>query len=170
MVVHIYHLKEPYRSIIKEIFKNVKNFYKKNLISFVVFGSVAKNKTNPFSDIDLLIICENLPKGRTKRILDFMKNIERPLKEKLKKLREKNYFIEISPIIKKPNEVEYGGFIYLDMIDDSIILFDKNKFFKNYLEKLSNKLKEYGAKKIYKKGGYYWIIKKDVDVKIGVEI
>ncbi|MEN3046968.1 MAG: nucleotidyltransferase domain-containing protein [Candidatus Hydrothermales bacterium] len=92
----LYFLREPYRSIIKEIFKDVKNFYGENLLGFVVFGSVAKNKTNPFSDIDLLIISENLPKGRTKRILDFIKNIERPLKEKLKKLREKNYFIEIS--------------------------------------------------------------------------
>ncbi|MEN3046969.1 MAG: hypothetical protein ABDH49_08370 [Candidatus Hydrothermales bacterium] len=56
------------------------------------------------------------------------------------------------------------------MIKDSVILFDKNIFFENYSEKLCNKLKEYGAKKIYKKGGYYWIIKEDVDVKSGVKI
>lgn len=163
-------MKEPYKGIIKEIFKKVKNFYKDNLISFVIFGSVAKDKTNPFSDIDILIISKNLPRGRTKRIFDFIKNIEEPLKEKIKKLRKKGYFIEISPLIKRPEEVEYGGFIYLDMIEDSIILFDKNNFFKNYLEKLSEKLKNYGAKKVYKKGGYYWIIKENVDIKTGIEI
>ncbi len=163
-------MKEPYKGIIKEIFKRAKNFYKDNLLSFVIFGSVAKDKTNPFSDIDILIISKNLPKGRAKRIFDFIENIEKPLKEKIKKLRKKGYFIEISPLIKKPEEVEYGGFIYLDMIEDSIILFDKNNFFKKYLQKLSEKLKKYGAKKIYKKGGYYWVIKEDVDIKTGIEI
>lgn len=163
-------MREPYKEIVKQLYKKAKNFYKNKLVSFVVFGSVARGTTNPYSDIDLLIVSEGLPRGRTKRILDFIKNVEKPLREKLKDLRKSNYFIEISPIIRKPEEIKLGGFIYLDMIEDAIILHDRDNFFKTYLEELKKKLKEYGAKKAYKKGGYYWIIKEDFDFKKGIEI
>ena len=163
-------MKEPYKELVNNIYKNVRKFYKDNLISFVVFGSVARGSTNPYSDIDILIVSENLPNGRTRRILDFIERIEKPLKGKIRKLREKGYFIEISPLIKKPEEVKIGGFIYLDMIEDAKIIYDKNDFFKNFLDQLKNKLKKYGAKKVYKKGAYYWIIKEKVDIKEEIEI
>lgn len=163
-------MKKPYRELIKDIFDNAKKFYKKNLVSLVFFGSVARGKANPYSDIDILIISENLPDGRTKRISDFIEKIEKPLKEKIKNLRKEGYFIEISPIIKKPEEVKSGGFIYLDMIEDAKIIYDRNNFFKGFLKQLNKKLKEYGAKKVYRKGSYYWIIKEKLDGKEGIEI
>jgi len=163
-------MKKEYKELIEKIFKEVKRHYKKNLISFVVFGSVAREKTSPFSDIDLLIICENLPYNRTKRIIEFIENIEKKLENDIKKLREKNIFTEISPIIKTKEEVFKGSLIFLEMIFDALIIYDKNNFFKNYLKVLEEKIKEYGAKKVYKKGGYYWIIKENVNIKEGVEL
>ncbi|MEM7819044.1 MAG: hypothetical protein QW403_02795 [Candidatus Aenigmatarchaeota archaeon] len=56
------------------------------------------------------------------------------------------------------------------MIEDVKIIYDKNDFFKNFLDQLKNKLKKYGAKKVYKKGAYYWIIKEKVDIKEEIEI
>jgi hypothetical protein len=44
-----------------------------------------------------------------------------------------------------------GSFLFLDMIEDAVILYDRNDFFRNYLSELKRKLKKYGAKKIYKK-------------------
>jgi len=159
-----------YSEITEKLFKKVKEHYGENLVSFVIFGSVARGTQTPVSDIDILIIAENLPRGRTSRIMDFIENVENPLEREIKKYWKAGYHIEISPLIKTPEEVRYGGFIYLDMIEDCVILFDKNRFFKNYLEELSEKLKKWGAKKVYKKGGYYWVLKKDVDVKKGIEI
>jgi len=63
-----------------------------------------------------------------------------------------------------------GSFLFLDMIEDAVILYDRNNFFRNYLSELKGKLKKYGAKKIYKKGGYYWILKNKIDIKKGVEL
>lgn len=163
-------MKSPYKELVNEIYKKCIEFYKESLVSFAIFGSVAREKTNPYSDIDILIISENLPTGRRKRILDFIKNIELPLKEKIKQYQKKGYFVEISPVIKNPKEVEFGSFLYLDMIEESQILYDKNNFFKNYLKRLKDKLRKNGAKKIYKKGGYYWVLKEPIDTNEEIEL
>jgi len=163
-------MKKEYRDLIEKIFKEVKKFYGKNLVSFVIFGSVAKETTSPYSDIDLLIISKNLPDGRTKRVIEFIENIEKKVEKDIKKLRKKEIFTELSPVIKKPEEVKTGSFLFLDMIEDAIIYYDKNEFFRNYLNTLKEKLKRYGAKKVYKKGGYYWVIKEDFNIKEGIEI
>jgi predicted nucleotidyltransferase len=163
-------MKKEYRDLIKKIFKEVKKYYGKNLVSFVIFGSVAKETTSPYSDIDLLIISKNLPDGRTKRVIEFIENIEKKVEKDIKKLRKKEIFTELSPVIKKPEEVKTGSFLFLDMIEDAIIYYDRNEFFRNYLNTLKEKLKRYGAKKVYKKGGYYWVIKEDFNIKEGIEI
>ena len=159
-----------FKVLVVKVFREVKKYYGKNLISFVIFGSVARNTFSPCSDIDFLIICENLPDGRSKRIIDFIENVEVKVEDYIKNLRKKNIFTELSPVIKKPDEVKMGSFLFLDMIEDAVILYDRNDFFRNYLSELKRKLKKYGAKKIYKKGGYYWILKDKIDLKEGVEL
>ncbi|MCS7180281.1 MAG: nucleotidyltransferase domain-containing protein, partial [bacterium] len=45
-------MKILYKDLIENIYEKVKKFYKDNLVSFVIFGSVARGTTNPYSDID----------------------------------------------------------------------------------------------------------------------
>jgi uncharacterized protein (DUF927 family) len=78
---------------------------------------------------------------------------------------------EYRDLIKKIfKEVKTGSFLFLDMIEDAIIYYDRNEFFRNYLNTLKEKLKKNGAKKVYKKGGYYWVIKEDFNIEEGIEI
>jgi uncharacterized protein len=163
-------MKKEYTKLVQKIFHKTKEYYKKDLISFVVFGSYAKDTLSPYSDIDILIITKKQPKSRAKRIINFINNVEKKLEKYIENLRKKNIFVEISPIIKTQEEVEYGSFLFLDMIQDSIILYDKDNFFKEYLYSLDKKLKEYGSKKVFKKGGYYWIIKENVNPKEGINL
>jgi predicted nucleotidyltransferase len=163
-------MKKEYTKLVQKIFQKTKEYYKEDLISFVVFGSYAKDTLSPYSDIDILIITKKQPKSRPKRIINFINNVEKKLEKYIEKLRKKNIFVEISPIIKTQEEVEYGSFLFLDMIQDSIILYDKDNFFKEYLDSLDKKLKEYGSKKVFKKGGYYWIIKENVNPREGINL
>ncbi|WP_353683972.1 hypothetical protein V4D30_08835 [Thermodesulfovibrio sp. 3907-1M] len=48
---------------------------------------------------------------------------------------------------------------YFDFIEK--LSFDRDDFFKKYLQTLKIKLKTLGARKIYTKGGYYWELKPD---------
>ncbi|MBU4373093.1 MAG: hypothetical protein KJ714_01360 [Euryarchaeota archaeon] len=53
--------------------------------------------------------------------------------------------------------------IFLDMIDASVILYDKNGFFKNRLKELKDRLLELGSKKIVLEDKtWYWSLKPDL--------
>jgi len=157
-------LKETYTEIVELLVNECKNYYSNRLVSFCLFGSVARDKMNYFSDIDFLLVVDPLPDGRMKRIEEF-ENIERRITAKIKELRKNNIYIELSPIIKTSGEVNNGSLIFLDMIEDGKLLFDKNDFLKNYLVSLKGKLKELGAKRVCKGDSWYWILKDPYNIR-----
>lgn len=156
-------IQEKYYFLISILEKEIKNFYKDNLITIAIFGSVARGTFRNDSDIDILIIAQNLPKGRMNRIEDFLK-IEKKLDSFLLEFKKIGLYPEISPIIKTPEEVLLGSPLFLDMIEEAKILYDKNNFFQNYLNQLKNKLKAIHAKKIYVDSGWYWLIDPKVEL------
>lgn len=153
--------REEYYKLIEKLKDLSIEFYKERLVTIAIFGSVAKDTFRPDSDIDVLIIAEDLPKGRTKRVIEFLENIESKLSENIKDLSKKSINPYFSPVIKSTEEVKLGSPLFLDMTEDVKILYDKDKFFENYLSELKTKLKELGSKKVLFKGGYYWILKPD---------
>ncbi|MEM3745221.1 MAG: hypothetical protein QW341_05655 [Candidatus Bathyarchaeia archaeon] len=48
-------------------------------------------------------------------------------------LWDKGFYLDFSPIMLSPEEASKIRPIYLDMVEDSIILYDKNGFFKSRL-------------------------------------
>lgn len=153
--------REEFYNLIEQLKGLTIDYYSERLITLAIFGSVARDTFRPDSDIDILIIAEGLPKGRLKRVAEFEKNIEPPLKETLKRLLRQGIYPRPSPLFKTPEEVLQGSPIFLDMTDDVKILYDRDNFFKNYLQGLKEKLKRLGARKVYFKGGYYWELKPD---------
>ena len=84
-------ISEPYKTILKELLQKLKQEWKGNLISLVLYGSVARGDFNENSDIDLLIVCENLPKSISKRFEMFLE-IEDELQ--LEKYHEKGFHVD----------------------------------------------------------------------------
>lgn len=154
-------LKEKFKEIKKLLLAEIKYYYGKRLISIVIFGSVARETQTFDSDLDLLIIAKDLPRGRMKRIKEFEK-VEENLEPLLKSLRKRDgIHTYLSPIIKTPEEAEKGSILFLDMVEDARILFDQNHFFKKRLERLRIRLKELGAKRIWRGNAWYWDLKPD---------
>lgn len=153
--------REEFYKLIEEIKRLILTYYSERLVTLAVFGSVARDAFRPDSDIDILIIAKDLSKGRLKRVSEFEKNIERPLEEIINRLFKEGIYPRISPLFKTPEEVEYGSPLFLDMTENVKILYDKDNFFKDYLERLKDKLKRLGARKVSFKGGYYWELKPD---------
>ena len=133
-----------------------------DLVSLILFGSVARNNHRPDSDIDILLISENLPNGRGKRIDFFSKTIEKNLEKMISQICTTPILTEINPILKTPHEVLQGGYIYLDMVEESKLLIDKENFFKCFLERLKLKMDTWGSKKVQFNNSYYWILKPDL--------
>ena len=68
---------------------------------------------------------DNLPRGRTPRILDFIENVEEQLEKELKKLGIER-MPEISPVIKTSDEVKVGSLLFLDIVEDVKVIYDES--------------------------------------------
>ncbi len=153
-------IKEPYATLLNNMLKIMKEEFKDDLISVVVYGSVARGDNRNDSDVDLLIIMENLPKdSMLKRIRLFETKVEDKLN--LDEYWKMGYYISLSPVLKTPEEAEKFSPLYLDMVYDAVILYDRNYFFTRILQKLRDRLKELGAERVRMGKKWYWVLKKD---------
>jgi len=135
-----------------------REFYGERLVSLAVFGSVGRGVPKPDSDIDLLIIAENLPAGRVSRVGEFTA-IEKTMRDRMNEgLRLQN---ELSPVLKTPEEVQRGSLLFLDMIDDARILFDRDDFIGNFLKEFKARLDRLGARRIWRGNAWFWDLKPD---------
>jgi predicted nucleotidyltransferase len=133
------------------------------LVSVVLFGSLARGAVKKDSDIDLLVVFEDLPRERLKR-QDIFMTMEREAEvdEEIERIYERSgCYLCISPILKTREEAKILSPLYLDMVTDASILYDKADFFRGILERLRMKLESLNAKK--KKVGkkWYWDLKQD---------
>jgi hypothetical protein len=85
--------------------------------------------------------------------------VEEKMESLLKSLELNQMYL--STIIKSPEEAIKGSPLFLDMIEDGIILYDKDNFFKDILNKLKENLQKLGAKRIRVGNIWYWKLKKD---------
>jgi len=164
-------LESIYETLLKKVLNEIRIHFEKNLISVVLYGSMARGEITKDSDIDLLIISDNLPKERSRRQEMFME-MEKELDKEIKKIYEKwGCYPYISPILKTKDDARNLSPLYLDMVTDAKILYDKNDFFKNVLEKLRLELKSLNARKITVGKKWYWDLKPDYKfgevIKIG---
>ncbi|MBI5043781.1 MAG: nucleotidyltransferase domain-containing protein [Nitrospirae bacterium] len=151
---------ERFKKLQAKVLSGCRAYYGDRLVSLVVYGSAGRETMRFDSDVDILIIARNLPKGRMKRVAEFSK-IEDALIQYMEQLKKKGIYTDISPIFKTPEEAQRGSPLFLDMVDDAKILYDKDGFFAAVLERLRNRLKELGSKRIWKGNAWYWDLKPD---------
>jgi predicted nucleotidyltransferase len=121
--------------ILDEFLQKCKQKFGDNLISIILFGSYARGTATEYSDVDLLIIAKNLPKRRIERykiirdiILDFIYEYE----------------INLSPILIKPEELSHKNIspLIYGILTGYKVIYDKDNFWKNYLERIKPIIKE----------------------------
>ncbi len=149
-----------FEGLLKILLDRSAAFYGGRLVSFVVFGSVGRKAMRPESDIDFLLVVEDLPRGRLRRVAEF-EAVESEMRPYLEEARGDGIDAALSPVFKTPSEVRAGSPLFLDMVEDSRILFDKDDFFKKELERLRARLESLGAKRIWKGNAWYWDLKPD---------
>lgn len=151
---------KDYKEILTKFKQSLLEKFGDNLISLVLFGSVARGAAKTESDIDLLIILKDAPDSYYRR-LEPVIDIELKLREEA--FETTGAAPTFSSIILSKEEAMENRNIFLDMIDASIILYDKNGFFKNRLKELKDRLLELGSKKIILEDKtWYWSLKPDI--------
>lgn len=130
-----------------------------DLVSVVLFGSVARGEARPDSDIDLLVIARNLPKSQFARTDIVIKAEDRLFDEMGEAPPGEGTMI--AAIMRTPEEAASPVPLYLDMVDEAVLLFDRDGFFSNVLSKLGKRLRSLGAKRRVLGNVRYWDLKPD---------
>jgi hypothetical protein len=132
--------------------------YGERLVSVAIFGSAARETARPDSDVDILIIADQLPNGRMRRVEEF-EAVEKRVRDLL--ASEIGTVPPLSPVFKTPEEASVGSPLFLDMTEDARTLFDREGFFARRLERLRERLTQLGAKRIWLGNAWYWDLKPD---------
>lgn len=153
-------LQEAFDELLVALLTAIQLHYGERLVTVAVFGSVGRGVMRHDSDVDLLIIARDLPRGRIKRIEEF-DAVEEAMADLLRDLARRGVYTAFSPILKIPEEVQAGSPLFLDMIEDARLLCDRGGFFARQLDRLRARLAELGAKRIWRSNAWYWDLKPD---------
>ena len=120
--------------VLDEFLKKCKEKFGDDLISIILFGSYARGTATEYSDVDLLVIAKNLPKRR----IDRHKVLRDIVLEFIYK-----YGINISPILIEPRDLSSKDInpLICGILTGYKIIYDKNNFWKNYLERIKPVIK-----------------------------
>jgi predicted nucleotidyltransferase len=150
-----------YQPLVAQLLQEIRAFYGNRLVTLALFGSYARNDMRNDSDLDLLIIADNLPKGRMPRVEEFLR-IEKKLEPLRSELSGQNLHPYFSPILKTPEDAAQGSPLFLDMTEEIDILFDRDDFFRRNLDGFKERLRKLGSKRVWVGKMWYWILKPDL--------
>jgi uncharacterized protein len=145
-------LQEPFRSAL--VVAAEPWGQREGLISIVLFGSVARREARPISDIDVLLVAEGLPRHHADR--------RQPFLDAWEAARATHSLppVEWNLIVKTPDEARYRSPIYLDMVEDAILILDRGRFFENVLAGMRVRMRELGSRRVHlPDGSWYWDLK-----------
>jgi hypothetical protein len=74
-------------------------------------------------------------------------------------------------VTKSPAEAKTHSPLYLDIVEDGILILDRNRFFARILEDMKARMRALGSRRVYlENGGWYWVLKPDFRFGEVVEI
>ncbi|MCS7138674.1 MAG: nucleotidyltransferase domain-containing protein [Crenarchaeota archaeon] len=149
---------ERYVKVLCDAFQVLSNYLK--LTSLAVYGSVARGTAKENSDIDLLIVSNSFS-GSIGRRIDMLCRLEEGIEE-LAWLRKHGIYTSFSFYPLTEEEALRKPLLFIDITEDAIILYDKDRFLERVLTELKVELLKIGAKRVFiDKDNWYWDLKPD---------
>jgi len=160
------------RRLVTCILELLRKFFGDNLISVVVFGSVARGRADPDSDTDVILVASNMPRRLSER-METLANllVEFSKTQTCEELNRRglNTWVQFHPLMME--EAKLHRPIYLDVVEDGIIVYDRGGFIKRVMEGFKSKLEALGAKRVFlEDGSWYWDLKPSIKRGEVVEI
>jgi len=160
------------RRLVTCILELLRSFLGDDLISVVVFGSVARGRTDLSSDTDVILVASNMPRSLSER-MEILANllVEFSKTQTCEELNRRglNTWVQFHPLTME--EAELHRPIYLDVVEDGIIVYDRGGFMKRVMEGFKSKLEALGAKRVFlEDGSWYWDLKPSIKRGEVVEI
>jgi predicted nucleotidyltransferase len=154
-----------YRPLLERFLGLLKEHLGDQLLSLVLYGSVARGEAGEESDIDLLLILDHVSTNYHRRldeVLSVQAQLERESEyEAVRKVLGSAPYL--SYLILSKEEADENRYIYLDMVEDAKLLFDRAGFFAKRLRAVRNRLEELGSMRVQLEDGtWYWDLKPDL--------
>jgi hypothetical protein len=112
---------------------------------------MARGDATEGSDVDLLVVADGFPRrlgARRQELLD----LYAPARE-----AGGLPFIEWNLVTKTPDEAREHSPLYLDMVEDGRLLFDRDGFFAAVLGRMRARMRELGSRRVFlPDGSWYW--------------
>ena len=150
----------PEHPFIGVVMREVRRAYGTGLVSVALFGSVARRTARPDSDLDLFVVVEGLPRGHRARLETF-DPVERGLAEELAGLARAGVSVELSPVLRTPEDLKTASPLLLDLTEDAVILEDRGGVLALALDDLRRRLRRLGSCRIWIGARWYWDLKPD---------
>ncbi len=158
-------VQEPFRSALEAAGAAWCALLGSRLRSLVLFGSVARGDATDRSDIDLLVVADGFPRSLVER--------RRPLLAAWSHARARHALpaVDWSLVTKTPEEARHHSPLYLDMVEDAVLLVDRDGFFTTVLDAMRARMRELGSRRVFlDDGNWYWDLKPDFRFGEVVEI
>lgn len=149
-----------YRLLVDVLVSVLVDSFLDRLISIVLFGSLARGDVHKYSDIDLLVIAEGVPKEYGERVKLLIPIIDKVAPYRIELWRKRGIYPDIDIILLDRVEGDINHPFYLDLVTDAIIVYDRDRYIERRINELRSKLIKLGAMKIeLPDGRYYWVLK-----------
>ncbi|MFQ5882981.1 MAG: nucleotidyltransferase domain-containing protein [Candidatus Methylomirabilales bacterium] len=156
-------MQEEYRRFVELFAEKVRAELQDRITSMALYGSVARGTARPDSDVDFLLIGESLSPHYHERldtVLPIINLVE--ASEARRELERKGYVPTIRVVIYDKEEARDTKPIFLDLVEDAVILFDDG-FLQAKLDQIQRRMRELGSRRVrLPDGGWYWDLKPDL--------
>ncbi|HOT06808.1 MAG TPA: nucleotidyltransferase domain-containing protein [Methanotrichaceae archaeon] len=130
-----------------------------NLVSIALYGSVARGQATPSSDIDLFVVLQEAPSGMLNR-RRLLQPVRDSLMPELEELWVQGIYADFIEVIRTRTEAQQFHPLYLDMSQEAVLLYDRDRFLETLLEKVRERLQRAGAERRLVGRYWYWDLKR----------
>jgi hypothetical protein len=149
---------ERYAQLAYDTFRAVRSRF--NLLSFAVYGSVARGEAGPSSDLDILLVSDDLKGSLASRIDDLL-FADREAAEELEFMKRNGVTTTLSFLPLRREELGARPIVLLDLAENVRILYDGEDVLGGVLRGMRARLELAGARRVRTERGWYWDLKPD---------
>ncbi|MFB0537254.1 MAG: nucleotidyltransferase domain-containing protein [Anaerolineae bacterium] len=151
-----------YRQIAKDFARLLERELGEQLVSVVLYGSVARQDAQVGSDIDMLVVVDAPSREERKAVRERVGDLVFEFENNglMEELFQQGRLVDLEYRLYTKEEAQRTHIFYLDLTQDAMLLLDRDGFFAAKLEQVRQRMRELGTRRVYFEDGcWYWDLK-----------